>query len=122
MDASAIPVFDFANPWVAIIQIALIYLIPRLTGLVTDKLTASGLKIATLGILVVVASSLTWLLDIAVAQAWASIDYTALINVAVNSALTFFLAQGAFVGIIKPLGQSDRDAASTAIQMVGPKK
>ena len=114
-----IPVFDFANPWVAIIQLTLIYLLPRLTGLVTDKLTASGLKIAILGALMVVASTLTFLLDVAIAQSWSELDYTALINVAVNAAITFFLAQGAYTGIIKPLGQSDRDAASTAIQVVG---
>jgi|GEM_PF-4316489 len=120
MEPTAIPVFDFNNPWVAVIQIALIYVLPRITGLVTDKLTASGLKIIVLGALVVAATALTWLLDIAVAQAWATIDYTALINVLVNSALTFFLAQAAFTGIIKPLGQSERDAASTKIKMVGP--
>jgi predicted Na+-dependent transporter len=115
----AVPVFDFANPWVAIIQIALIYLLPRLTGLVTDKLTASRVKIAVLGALTVLASALTWLLDVAIAQGWATLDWTALINVIANAAIVFFLAQGVYTGIIKPLGQADRDARSTAIQVIG---
>jgi hypothetical protein len=115
-----IPVFDFANPWVAVIQLALVYFLPRLTGLVTDRLTASIWKIVTLGILTVVGSGLTWLLDIAVSNSWVTLDYTALINVLVNSALTFFLAQGVFTGIIKPLGQAQKDAANETVKFIGP--
>ena len=120
MDASTIPVFDFHNPWVALIQLTLLYLLPRLVGLVTDKLTASGVKIALLGLLSVVGSALTFLLDVAIADAWASLDWVALLNVIVNAAITFALAQGVFKGVIVPLGQADRDAASSAIQVFGP--
>lgn len=105
-----IPVFDFNNPWVAIIQIALAYVLPLLTGLVSDRLAKASYKVLLLGVLNIISAGLTWLLDIALAQAWATIDYTALINVVVNAALTFFLAQGVYQGIIKPTGQADRVA------------
>lgn len=112
-----VPLLDFHAPWVALIQLALIYFLPRLTGLVTDKLTASGIKIAVLGVLTVLTSALTWLLDVAVADAWATMDWTALLNVAMNAALTFAVAQGVFKGVIVPLGQADRDANSNVIQL-----
>ena len=115
-----IPVFDFANPWVALIQLALLYVLPRIVGLVTDRLTKSLVKVLILGGLTVVTSALTWLLDVAIASAWESLDYTAFINVVVNAVITFALAQGVYAGVIKPLGQADRDAASTAIKLVGP--
>ena len=117
MDVSAIPMFDFHTPWVALIQLALTYFLPRLTGLVTDKLTASSIKIAVLGGLSVIASALTWLLDVAIANAWTTLDWTALINVIVNAALTFAVAQGVFKGVIVPLGQADADASSDAIKI-----
>lgn len=101
-----IPVFDFNNPWVALIQLALAYLLPLLTGLVSDKLAKPVYKIAALGVLNIIGAGLTWLLDIAISQAWSTLDYTALINVVVNAALTFFLAQGVYQGIIKPTGQA----------------
>lgn len=119
MDPTTLPVFDFANPWVALIQIALFYVLPRIVGLVTDRLTASVVKIVILGVLAVVTSSLTWLLDVAVAQAWATLDWTALINVIVNAAITFAAAQAVYAGVIKPIGQADRDAQSTAIKLFG---
>jgi hypothetical protein len=103
-----IPVFDFNNPWVAIIQLALAYLLPLLTGLVSDKLAKAAYKIVLLGVLNVIGAALTWLLDVAIAQAWATLDWTAFINVVVNAALTFFLAQGVYQGIIKPTGQAER--------------
>lgn len=105
-----IPVFDFASPWVAVIQIVLIYLLPRLVGLISDKLAKSSWKIIALGVVTIIASGLTWLLDVALADAWATLDWTALINVLVNSALTFFLAQGVYQGILKPTGSAARDA------------
>ena len=101
-----IPVFDFNNPWVAIIQLALAYVLPLLTGLVSDRLAKAAYKVILLGVLNVIGAGLTWLLDIAIAQSWATLDWTALINVVVNAALTFFLAQGAYQGIIKPTGQA----------------
>ncbi len=115
----SIPVFDFHNPWVALIQLALIYFLPRLTGLVTDRWSASGVKIAVLGVLSVLASALTWLLDVAVASSWATLDWIALINVIVNATLTFAIAQGVFKGVIVPLGQADRDAANNSIKLFG---
>jgi hypothetical protein len=114
-----IPVFDFANPWVALIQIVLFYVLPRLVGLVTSKTTSSGTKVALLGVLTLVASALTWLLDVAVASTWDTMDYTALINVVVNAAITFALANGIFQGVIKPTGQAERDASNTTLQLVG---
>jgi hypothetical protein len=101
-----IPVFDFNNPWVALIQLALAYLLPLLTGLVSDKLAKPVFKIAALGVLNIIGAALTWLLDVAIASAWDTLDGTALINVIVNAALTFFLAQGVYQGIIKPTGQA----------------
>jgi len=117
-----VPLFDFHTPWVALIQLALIYFLPRLTGLVTDKLTASKVKIMVLGTLTVVTAGLTWLLDVAMANSWASLDWTALLNVVVNAALTFAIAQGVFKGVIVPLGHADKDAASNVIQLFGPSK
>lgn len=107
-----IPVFDFNNPWVAIIQLALAYALPLLTGLVSDRLAKASYKVILLGVFNIIGAGLTWLLDIALTQAWATIDYTALINVVVNAALTFFLAQGVYQGIIKPTGQAARVARS----------
>lgn len=115
MDAN--PLLDFHTPWVALIQLALTYLLPRLVGLVTDKLAASSTKIVLLGVLSIVASGLTYLLTIAVADSWATADWTALLNILVNSAITFALAQGVFTGVIKPLGQADKDGESNVIQL-----
>lgn len=120
MDGTTVPLFDFHTPWVALIQLALIYFLPRLTGLVTDKLTASHIKIIVLGALAVLSSALAWLLDVAVANSWATMDWTGLVNVIVNAALTFAIAQGVFKGIIVPLGQADKDAKSNVIQLFGP--
>jgi len=114
-----IPVFDFANPWVALIQLALFYVLPRIVGLVTDRLTKASVKIVLLGVLAVVTSTLTWLLDVAVAQGWATLDWTALINVIVNAAITFALANSVYRGVIKPTGQAEKDADSNVIQLFG---
>ncbi len=107
-----IPVFDFNNPWVAIIQLALAYLLPLLTGLVSDRLAKAAYKVILLGVLNVLGAALTFLLDVAIAQAWGTLDWTALINVIVNAALTFFLAQGVYQGIIKPTGQAEKVQAA----------
>lgn len=116
------PAFDFHQPWVALIQLALTYFLPRLTGLVTDKMTASGVKITILGALTVVASALVYLLAVATANSWATLDWVALLNIVVNAALTFALAQGVFKGVIQPSGQAAKDASSDAIKLVGPSK
>lgn len=114
------PAFDFHQPWVALIQLALTYLLPRLTGLVTDRLAAPKVKIAVLGVLAVLASALTYLLAVAVANTWATLNWTTLLNVVVNAALTFALAQGVFKGVIVPTGQAARDAANPVMQLFGP--
>jgi hypothetical protein len=105
-----IPVFDFNNPWVALIQLALTYLLPRLTGLISDRLAKPGLKMLALGVLTIITSALTFLLDVAVAQTWATLDWVAFINVIVNAAITFGLAQAIYKGVIVPLGQNEKDA------------
>ena len=112
-----IPVFDFANPWVALIQLILFYVLPRIVGLVTDRFTRPGVKIAVLGFLTVLGSALTWLLDVAVANGWAALDWTALINVIVNSAITFALANSVYRGVIKPIGQAEKDAQNDTIKL-----
>ena len=112
------PAFDFHQPWVALIQLALTYFLPRLTGLVTDSGVGAKVKIAVLGVLTVLASALTYLLAIAVANSWATLDWTALLNVIVNAALTFALAQGVFKGVIVPSGAAEKDAKSTALQFI----
>jgi hypothetical protein len=107
----AIPVFDFANPWVAIIQIVLFYLLPRIVGLVSDGSASTLAKGLLLGALSVLASALTFLLDVAVASTWATLDWTAFINVVVNAAITWVIAQQLFDRVIKPSGQAAFDSA-----------
>lgn len=117
-----IPVFDFDNPWVALIQLVLFYLLPRLVGLVTDKLANPWVKVLLLGILAVVGSALTSLLDVAVADGWATLDWSSIITVVVNAAITFALANAVYQGVIKPTGQAAADAENKAIQLIGPAK
>lgn len=115
------PLLDFHQPWVALITLALTYLLPRLVGLVTTNVASAGLKIAVLGILSVVTQALTYLLTVAVANSWGSLDWTALANVIVNAGLTFAIANGVFKGVIQPLGQAEKDKQSAAIAFIGPK-
>lgn len=112
-----IPVFDFANPWVALIQLILFYVLPRLVGLITDKFTKATVKVTLLGVLAVLTSALTWLLDVAVARSWDTLDWTALINVIVNAAITFALANSVYRGVLVPTGTAARDAESNVIQI-----
>src|SRR5690606_5125034 len=79
-------------------------------GLVSDRLAASLKKTALLGALSVIASALTFLLDVAVADAWATLSWVALVNVIVNAAIVWVLSQQVFDRIIKPSGQAERDA------------
>lgn len=112
------PAFDFHQPWVALIQLALTYFLPRLTGLVTDSGVDAKVKIAVLAVLSVLSSALVYLLTIAIANTWSTLDWTALLNIVVNAALTFALAQGVFKGVIVPSGAAEKDASSTAIQFI----
>lgn len=118
MDSTTIPVFDFNTPWVALIQLALFYLLPRLVGLVTDKISKSIVKITLLAALALLASFLTWLLDVAVADTWATLDWSEAITILVNAAITFALANGVFKGVIVPLGQAAKDAENRNIQII----
>lgn len=114
------PLLDFHQPWVALITLALTYLLPRLTGLVTTKVASAGTKIAVLGVLSIVTQALTYLLTIAVANSWATLDWTALVNVIVNAGLTFAIANGVFAGVIVPLKQNVKDKQSNVIAFIGP--
>lgn len=104
------PVFDAAHPWVAIIQLSLTYLLPRLTGLVTDRLANPVAKMLTLGVLTLAASAGNFALGYAVADTWSQFDWTAFLNLLVNAAITYALAQGVYRGVIVPSGQAAKDA------------
>lgn len=91
--------FDFHNPWVAIIQIVLVFVLPALVGLVTERLTSSGIKVALLGGLAFATALLTGLLDALLAGT----DYDWLNNVA-NGLVTWALAIAAHYGVLKPTG------------------
>lgn len=111
-----IPVFDFNNPWVAIIQIALLFVLPKVTQKIVS-LWADGLtKTAVLGVLSVLASGLTWLLDVAVANAWASADWTALINVLVNALLVWGLGSRFFDNVISK-SANYKESAQTGLNL-----
>lgn len=114
-----IPVFSFDNPWIALIQIALFYVLPRIVGLITDKVTKPVVKIIALGLLSVVASALTFALDFAITGAlWSTFDLDALVAVIVNAAITFALGNAVYRGVIKPTGQAERDARNSSIQFI----
>ena len=100
------PPLDFNNPAFALIQLALAYFLPILTGLISDRYAKASWKIIALGALTVITAALVFLSDIALANAWATLNWVDLINVIVNAGLTFLLAQGAYQGIIKPTGQA----------------
>lgn len=112
-----IPVFDFHSPWVALIQLALFWLLPWLTGLLTDRYTSAKVKIAVLGVSTVLASALTWLLDVALADGWATLDWAALVEVIVNAALTFALANAVHRGVNVPTGIAAAAQESNVIQL-----
>jgi len=120
MDPSTIPVFDPATPWVAVIQLVLVYVLPRLTGLVTDRLTKPTLKILVLGVLSVIGTALTWLLGIAVANTWSGLDWSALLTVVVNASLVFLFSNVVYKSVIQPTGQAAKDAANDTVKIIGP--
>jgi len=115
-----VPVFDFANPWVALIQIALFWALPLVTGLLTDKASDPRVKVAVLGVTTVVASALTWLLDVAIASSWATADWTALVEVIVNAGITFAAANAIHRGVNIPTGMAAAAQESNVIQLFGP--
>lgn len=115
-----IPVFDLASPWVGLIQLALFYILPRLTGLVTDRLTKPAVKIAILGVLSVLGTLLTRLLDVAVSDGWATLDWVSLFNLIFNAAIVFVFSNVIYKTVIVPTGQSAKDAANESIKLFGP--
>jgi len=114
------PVFDFHNPWVAIIQLALFFALPQLVALVTVKLTSAKIKTWLLAGLTLVGVVLTWLLDIAVADAWASLDWTELTGIVVNWVVAWLLSNAAYKGVLKPSGATEAAQNNNAIKIFGP--
>lgn len=104
--------FDFHQPWVALIQIALMFVLPTVVGLVTDKLSASGLKVGLLGGLSLATSLLTMLLDSQVSGT--QYDW---LNVIINGVLTWGLSIAAYIGVLKPTGVIDKAQKSNVVQM-----
>lgn len=105
-----VPVFSFENPWVTIIVLLLSYVLPRIVGLVSDRFASSLAKGLLLGALSVVATTLTFLLDIAVADTWSTLDWSLVAEVAINAAILWVISQQMFDRVIKPSGQAAADA------------
>lgn len=110
-----VPLFDFDTPWIALIQLALMFVLPTLVGLVTDRLAASWVKAALLGGLTFASTTLTTLLDTMLAGT--EYDW---VNMIVNGLITWALAIAAYLGILKPTGAAEAAQASNVIQMFGP--
>jgi hypothetical protein len=108
-------VFDFHQPWIALVQIALMFVLPTLVGLVTDKLSASGLKVALLGGLTLATTLLTSLLD----SLLSGTQYDWL-NMLLNGVITWALGIAAYIGILKPVGAIEKVQENTSIQLFGP--
>lgn len=115
-----IPVFDLQNPWVGLIQLALFYILPRLTGLVTDRLSKPAWKIATLGVLSVLGTVLTRLLDVAVANGWSTLDWMSLFNLVINAGVVFIFSNVIYKTVIVPTGQNEKDARNETFKIIGP--
>ncbi len=112
---SQIPLFDFDTPWVAIIQLTLMFILPTLVGLVTDRLSASWIKVALLGGLTFASTILTTLLDTMLAGT--EYDW---VNMIANGLITWALAIAAYLGILKPTGMAEAAQSSNVIQIFGP--
>jgi len=111
-----IPVFDFtSNPWLALVQLALVVILPVLVGLVTDRLSAGWLKVLLLGGLTFISTVLTALgVELSGGEA---VDWP---NVVGNGVITWLFSIGAYFGILKPVGVIDAAQKSSAIQLFGP--
>jgi hypothetical protein len=108
----SVPVFDFQNEWLAIVQVALVLVLPILVGLVTDKLSSSLLKVVLLGGLTYAATLLTGLGD--ALSAGVAFDW---VNLAMNGFITWALAAASYAGILKPSGLIAKAQSSTAVQV-----
>jgi len=115
-----IPVFDFNTPWVALIQIALLFLSPQIVGYITDRLSDPKTKVLALGAVSLAGVVLTKLLDIAVTQAWATFNWVDLVNIVVNFVAAWLLSQAVYKTVLKPSGATARAQQSPVVQMFGP--
>lgn len=106
-----LPFFDFNNPWVSLIQLALVFFLPRLVGWVTDRYAEGWKKAVLLGVLALAGSVLTFLLDVAVANAWATLDWIALLNLIINFVITWAAANATYLGFLSKLPSTERSQA-----------
>lgn len=109
------PIFDFSQGWVSIIQLLLVLILPTVVGLVTDRLTATWVKALVLASLAAATTLLAGLLDaltLGVQFDWLNAVGTFVISVLV--------AQLSYLGLLKPWGVIEKAQSSTAIQVFGP--
>lgn len=106
-----IPIFDWSNWPLALTQLILVIALPILVGLVTDRLTASWIKVLLLGGL-----------------SFASVVLTALVyqfsggepdwpNVIGNGLVTWALGIVTYLGVLKNLNVVQKAQESKAIQV-----
>ena len=115
-----LPFFDFNNPWVSLIQLALVFFLPRLVGWVTDRYAEGWKKAVLLGVLALAGSVLTFLLDVAVADAWSSLDWIALLNLVANFVITWAAANATYLGFLKSLPSTER-SQSKGLHLFAPR-
>lgn len=113
-----IPVFDFSQGWVAILQVMLAIVIPVLVGLVTDRLTASWVKALVLAVLSALSVLVTSLLEVLTGGGtFESFDW-------VNAVGTFIvsvgIAQLSYLGLWQKWGVTQAAQNTTALQLFGP--
>ena len=113
-----IPVFDFSQGWVAILQVLLAIIIPVLVGLITDRLTASWVKALILAALSALSVLVTSLLEVLTGGGtFESFDW-------VNAVGTFIvsvgIAQLSYLGLWQKWGVTQAAQNTTALQLFGP--
>ena len=113
-----IPVFDFSQGWVAILQVMLAIVIPVLVGLVTDRLTASWVKALVLAVLSALSVLVTSLLEVLTGGGtFESFDW-------VNAVGTFIvsvgIAQLSYLGLWQKWGVTQAAQNTTVLQLFGP--
>lgn len=111
------PILDITQPWVALIQVVLVFVLPQLVGLITDKVSSSKLKTFLLAVLTLVGVVATRLLDVAIADGWATYNWNELVNLVINWVLVWLLANSAYKGVLKPTGASESAQNSNVIQL-----
>jgi tetrahydromethanopterin S-methyltransferase subunit C len=108
---------DITQPWVALIQVILVFVLPQLVGLITDKVSSSKLKTFLLALLTLLGVVGTRLLGVAVDDAWSTYDWNELINLVINWVLVWLLANSAYKGVLKPIGATEKAQESNVIQL-----